>query len=128
MSSSDTSTRLRRVGERDERVLAGDAHDRDVDTRLDEPADDGLADAAGAAGLVDDDDPADCPRVAGDLVDRQRRQPAQVEHAAADAVRRQPLGDAQRHVQAVAPRDDEHVVAVADDVRRADRHVLRRPP
>ena len=124
MSSSETSTRLARVGQRHERVLPGDAHDRHVDTRLDEPADDGLADAAAAARLVDDHHPPGRAGVAGDLVDRQRRQPAQVEHAAVDAVRRQPLGDAQRHVQAVAPRDDEHVVTVAHHVRRPDRHML----
>ena len=39
----------------------------------------------------------------------------------------QPLGDTQRHVQPVGPRDDEDVVAVAGDSPAADRHVRRGP-
>ena len=46
-------------------------------------------------------------------VHRQRREPAQVQHPAADPVGGQPGGHPQAHPQAVAERDDGQVAAVA---------------
>ena len=58
--------------------------------------DDRLTDTARLPGLVDHDHPADGSAWRGDLLDRERGQPAQVQHAAVDPLGRQALGDAQR--------------------------------
>ena len=115
------------VAERDERVGAGEAAGRAGEPGLGEGGHDRLAGTAAAAGLVDHEDAPDGDGVAHDLVERQRRQPADVEDAAPDAVGGQPLGGSLSQEATVAPRDDEHIVAIANDRRRADRHVLVGP-
>ena len=94
MSSSETSTRRAASPSGMNESAAATRRIGAVNALGDEAGDDGLADAARPPGLVDDDDPADGAGVAGDLLDRQRRQPAQVEHAAADA--RRPPGARRR--------------------------------
>ena len=104
ISGSPTSTRLAASPSGTNESRAATRHARPVVAVLDEAGQHGLADPAGVAGLVDHDDAADRPGVLGDDVDRQRRQPAQVEHAARDAVGGEALGHPQRQVQAVGPR------------------------
>ena len=82
MSSSETSTSRAASPSGMNESAAATRRIGAVEPSSHEPGDDGLADAARLPGLVDDHDPADGPGVAGDLVDRQRGQPAQVEDAA----------------------------------------------
>ena len=71
-------------------------------------------------------------RLAQDVLDRERREPAEVEHARADRpAAREPARDAQRELEPVRPGHDREVVAVEVRARRADGHVLvgeRRDP
>ena len=115
------------VAQRDEAVLAGDEADPAVEAVLDEPGDDALAHAARAPGLVHDQDPAGGTGLGHHVGDGQRRQPPEVEDAHAHPLGAQAAGDAQREVQAVGPRHDQQVTALAVEPRRADGHVLRRP-
>ena len=86
ISSSDTSTRLAASPRGMNESTPGNTPDRAGDPVLDERGDDRLAGAAGASGLVDDHHPADGTGVGDDLVDRQRDEPADVEHTALDAL------------------------------------------
>ena len=67
---------------------------------------------ADAPGLVRHQDPPGRPRLAQDVLRRQRRQPAQVHHPAPDALRREPGRRPQAQPQPVAERHDGQVGAV----------------
>ena len=73
------------VAEGNERVASGDTPDRATEAPFDKGGDDALAHPALVAGLVDDHDAADVGGVGQEIVDGQGHEPAQVEHAAADA-------------------------------------------
>ena len=75
----------RSIAEWDERVLARDPRELPVVAGVDQHRHDSLGDAARAPGLVDDEDPLRGDRLAGDVLDRQRRQPAQIDDAGLDA-------------------------------------------
>src|SRR5581483_3395540 len=77
---------LRRVAERHERVLARDARHAAVEAGVDERGHDALRDPAGAARLVGDEDPARLGRLAQQVLDRERRQPPEVDDARVHAV------------------------------------------
>ena len=66
-----------------------------VEAGVDERGQDPFADATGAPGLVDHEHPPGGTGLAEDVVDGQRRQPAQVDHADAETGRGQAGHDPQ---------------------------------
>ena len=116
------------VAERHERVECGDALDRTAVTGLDQPRHNTLADTAGVAGLVDDQHTVGLVGVFEYLLDRQRCQPTQVEHATRDAFGRQLACSLERHRQTVRPADDQNTVALTNQATLPDRNVLVGPP
>ena len=99
------------VAEGDERVGGGNPGEAAGVAPFHETGDDRLAGPALAPGLVDHDDAFDARRLLQHGIDRERGQPAQVHHPAADAFEGETGGDAQRQVEAVGPRHHEHVGA-----------------
>ena len=129
MSSSRDEHEAGRVAERDERVGRGDPpRSAPSNPSSTSPATTASPTPPDAPGLVDDDHPADgagrgaATSSIGSGASQRRSSTRQPMPSAGQA-----LGDAQRQVQPVAPRHDEHVVALAGDGRRADRHVLVGP-
>ena len=88
---------------------------------LGEAGEDRLTDASRAAGLVDDDDAPDLGGVAGDSSTGSGASQRRSSDPTLDAFGGQPLGDPHRQVEAVGPRHDEHIAALAGDGRRTDR-------
>ena len=127
MSSSDTSTSRDASPRGTNESSPATRRSGPREPGLGEPGDDRLAGPARAPGLVDHEHAPDGLGVADDLVHRQRRQPPHVEDATADAVGREAGGDALGQVAPVAPRHDQHVVALARDHRDPDRDVLVGP-
>ena len=85
------------------------------------------ADAAGGAGLVDHQRPGRWRAACAHDPERQRRQPAQVEHAARDARPGRAARAARSDMcRPLAKRHDEHVVASRTCRGLAERHALRR--
>ena len=124
MSSSDTSTRLAASPSGTNESRAATRAIGPVNPPSTSAGDDRLADAALCAGSRRRRATRPTSRgVAQQVVDRQRREPAQVEHAAADAFaapaarRRAATGTARW------PTSRQHVVAVAGDPSAADRDV-----
>src|ERR1700735_2706472 len=113
-----------RVAERDETVLAGHPPDPAGEPRVGQRADHALGYAAGAPGLVGDQDPAGGGRLAEQVLARQRGPAAQVQDAPAYSARRQPPARPQAHPQPVAERDDRQVGPAAVPPGPADRAVL----
>ncbi len=109
----------RGVAEGDERVAGGDAPGGGhINAMIDESGQYRLADSSTAAGFVDHDDTSDLGGVLDDLVDRQRRQPAHVEHPARDPFGGEPLGRPQRQIEPVRPCHDQDVAAVTGERAR----------
>src|SRR5438309_2144545 len=81
--------------------VAGDPGEAAVEAGLEQPGDETLGDPAGRARLVDDEHPPGCATLAKHILDRQRREPAQVDDPDADALGAQRHGYPQGHAQPV---------------------------